>query len=63
MIDRYENVKATVEGDEVVIRCKIDKSQADTEPSKPGKTYVLITSNDALKVVTYLTILDEEVLK
>jgi len=50
MIDRYENVQATVEGDEVVIRCNINENEVDAQPSKSGKTVVLATSGGAIRV-------------
>jgi len=50
MIDRYENVQATVEGNEVVIRCNINENEVDAQPSKSGKTVVLATSGGAIRV-------------
>jgi len=49
-IDRYQNVKVTVEGDELVIRCNINEAMVDVQPSASGKTFVLATSGGAVHV-------------
>ena len=63
-ISCYKNISPSVkDDDEIIVRCKIDKSWPDAEPSKPGKTYVYTVSNSTLRVAMYLTVLDEEVPK
>ena len=49
-IDRYENVQATIEGDELVIRCNINEDQVDAQPSASRKTLVLATSGGAIRI-------------
>lgn len=49
-IDRYQNIRVMVEGDELIIRCNINESQVDVQPSASGKTFVLATSGGAAHV-------------
>ena len=49
-IDRYQNVKVAIEGDELVIRCNINEDQVDVQKSASGKTFVIATSGGAVRV-------------
>jgi len=48
MVSRYDNVNVSVEGSEVVIRCRVEDVQA--APSASGKTMVFATTGGARAV-------------